>query len=88
MARVKNYSTPNVLVLNYNSRFDKEISSSITNFTKTFKLKSKSGNKTKIELVADIRTRDQAKALINYLSKSPHIDSYSLIEYSNDISGI
>ena len=41
-----------------------------------------------MELVADVRTRDDARDLTRLLSNHLEVKSFSLINYSNDLSGV
>jgi uncharacterized membrane protein YhiD involved in acid resistance len=88
MAKIKSFTAPNVLVVNYHPKIEKELNNKLATLTKSFNVKSRSGNKNNLELVADIRTRDQGEKLIDYLSNHSNISSYSIINYSNDISGV
>jgi len=88
MSRIKSYSSPNVLVATYSSSFDEEISELIANHTKSFVVKSKSVSSGVMELVADVRTRDEGRDLTKLLSEHLELKSFSLINYSNDISGV
>jgi len=88
LSRIKSYSSPNVLIASYDAKFDEELNEVISNHTKSFVVKSKSVSSGVMELVADVRTRDDARDLTRLLSNHLEVKSFSLINYSNDLSGV